>query len=246
MIPMNLISVIRKQIMTHVRQDNHRALQTSNRYEIRSIYFDTFGLQDYYEKVAGIQIRKKLRIRGYNHQRADSDVFLEIKRKTNDFISKDRAPIRFNELEDFLESGNLERYFPHRPDFPKSRQSAERFLFHLRRKSLIPLNIVTYNREAYIGKFNHSDRITFDCNIRSKMFPSIEELYSDDNFKVYLDREFVLEFKSELPTPKWFRRIIQNHNLKRQAYSKYCHGLDAHYQGTRNCTTNEVIASYYY
>lgn len=238
----SLIPDLRREISPYVIPDNHLALQQSNRYEIRSIYFDTFGLQDYYEKVFGIQKRKKLRVRGYNQEKNDSEVFLEIKRKDNMFVSKDRAPIHYSKLIAFLESGDLDNYFPHRADFPKARKSANNFLFYLRRKSMVPLNLVTYNREAYVGKFNHTDRVTFDSNIRSKMFPNLGDLYTDEGLKVFMDRNFVLEFKSEQPLPNWFQQIILKHNLKRQAYSKYAHGIDAHYMGSKYISVNEVIA----
>jgi len=233
---------IRRAIEPYVIPDNHRALQVSNIYEIRSIYFDTFDLKDYYEKHAGLQMRKKLRVRGYNQLQEDSQVFLEIKWKNNTFISKDRTPVKYSDVAQLLAGGSLEKYFPYRKDFPRAREKASSFLFHLKRSSRVPMNLVTYSREAYIGKFNHSDRITFDSNIRSMMFPGIDDLYEEKRLVKFLERDFVLEYKSESPMPEWFKHTIRRYNLTKQAYSKYVRGIDAHYRHVGDCTKREIIS----
>ncbi|MBL7025053.1 MAG: VTC domain-containing protein, partial [Candidatus Marinimicrobia bacterium] len=102
LIPMYSMDEIRKAILPYVIADNHRALQESNIYEIRSIYFDSFELKDYYEKHAGLQMRKKLRVRGYNQVSQESEVFLEIKWKNNTFISKDRTPVKYTDVANLL------------------------------------------------------------------------------------------------------------------------------------------------
>ncbi len=121
-IPVEQMASLRQDITPYVIPDNHRALQTSNVYEIRSIYFDSLDLKDYYEKHAGLQMRKKLRIRGYNEWHPAAEVFLEIKWKNNMYISKDRVPVRFADVTDLLSCGNLDRYFPDRKDFDDARE----------------------------------------------------------------------------------------------------------------------------
>lgn len=245
-IPMEQMDALRQDIAPYTIPDNHRALQTSNVYEIRSIYYDSLDLKDYYEKHAGLQMRKKLRIRGYNTWGPDCEVFLEIKWKDNLYISKDRVPVKFEHVPDLLSGGDLDRYFPYRKDFPAAREKASRFLFHLKRSSRVPINLVTYTREAYIGKFNHSDRVTFDSNIRSMMYPGIADLYEDEKLKTFLKTEFVLEWKSEHPTPRWFKRLILKYDLKKQAFSKYVRGIDTHYRHIGDCSRQEVISLYHF
>jgi len=246
LIPIYAMDEIRHEIAPYVKPDNHHALQTSNIYEIRSIYFDTFELKDYYEKHAGLQMRKKLRVRGYNTLEANSDVFLEIKWKNNTYISKDRSPVKYADVSNLLAGGDLEKYLPYRKDFPNAQERGSKFLFYLKRSSRVPVNLVTYTREAYIGKFNHADRITFDSNIRSMMFPGLDDLYEEERLVTFLDREFVLEFKSENPMPEWFKRIIRKHNLKKQAFSKYVKGVDIHYRHVGDCTKREIISMSHY
>ena len=242
LIPMYSMDAIREAIAPYVIADNHRALLHSNVYEIRSIYFDSFDLKDYYEKHAGLQMRKKLRMRGYNELQGDADVFLEIKWKNNMFISKDRTPVKFKDVATVLFGGDLDVYFPYRKDFPNSREKASKFLFYLKRSARVPMNLVTYTREAFIGKFNHQDRITFDSNIRSMMYPGLDDLYEENRLKTFLDREFVLEYKSENAVPEWFKNIIRKFNLSKQAYSKYVRGIDAHYRHMGDCSKHEIIS----
>ncbi len=242
LIPMSSLNDIRAAILPYAIPDNHRALQVSNIYEIRSIYFDTFELKDYYEKHAGLQMRKKLRMRGYNQYSNDSEVFLEIKWKNNMAISKDRTPLKYKDAAALMAGGDLDKFFPYRKDFPHAREKASKFLFYLKRSSRVPVNLVTYTREAFIGKFNHSDRITFDSNIRSMMYPGLDDLYEEHRLKTFLDREFVLEYKSENPVPPWFKHIIRKFNLRKQAYSKYVRGLDAHYRHIGDCGKAEIVA----
>lgn len=246
LIPMYHMDDVRESILPYVQTDNHRALKKSNIYEIRSIYFDTFELKDYYEKHAGLQMRKKMRVRGYNEMTEDSEVFLEIKWKNNTFISKDRTPIKYADLADLMAGGDLDSYFPYRKDFPTSREQASKFLFHLKRSSRVPTNLVTYTREAFIGKFNHTDRITFDSNIRSMMFPGLDDLYEEKRLVSFLDRHFVLEYKSVDPEPEWFKRLIRKYNLSKQPYSKYVRGIDAHYRHVGDCTKREIISMSHY
>jgi len=245
-IPVYSMDEIRHAIAPYVKPDNHRALQESNIYVIRSIYFDTFELKDYYEKHAGLQMRKKLRVRGYNTLTENSEVFLEIKWKNNTFISKDRTPVKYADVANLLAGGDLNNYLSYRKDFPNSREKASKFLFYLKRSSRVPMNLVTYSREAYIGKFNHSDRITFDSNIRSMMFPGLDDLYEEERLATFLDREFVLEFKSENPMPEWFKRIIRKYNLRKQAFSKYVRGIDTHYRHVGDCTKREIVSMSHY
>lgn len=245
-IPMDRLDEIRQSITPYVQPDNHRALQHSNIYEIRSIYFDSFELKDYYEKHAGLQMRKKLRVRGYNKLTEASEVFLEIKWKNNTFISKDRVPVKYAGLSDLLAGGDLEKHLPYRKDFPHSQAKASKFLFYLKRSSRVPTNLVTYTREAYIGKFNHTDRLTFDSNIRSMMFPGLADLFEETKLMSFLDQEFVLEYKSENPVPEWFKRIIQKYNLRKQAFSKYVRGIDAHYRHIGDCSKHEIISMSHY
>ena len=75
-----------------------------NAYVVRSIYYDSLNLDYYYEKMDGLKLRKKLRIRSYDQER--STVFIEIKRKYSNCIYKERINLPFQEVRQII--GELE------------------------------------------------------------------------------------------------------------------------------------------
>ena len=74
-IPLDLIDDVRKFILPYTKFDPYLEKHGNQRYTVRSIYFDTPELDFYYEKIDGVKIRKKLRVRTYN--RVSDFAFLE-------------------------------------------------------------------------------------------------------------------------------------------------------------------------
>ena len=58
---------IRRALKPYIRLDNFAAKTSSGEYTVRSIYFDTRNMDFYHEKIEGLRVRKKIRVRGYNH-----------------------------------------------------------------------------------------------------------------------------------------------------------------------------------
>ena len=44
----------------------HDTESVAEKYPVRSLYFDSINNKDYYEKMAGNEVRKKIRIRSYD------------------------------------------------------------------------------------------------------------------------------------------------------------------------------------
>lgn len=202
--------------------DSH-ALEKENgvhQYTVRSIYYDTPSFNSLYEKWEGLEVRKKLRIRGYDSCEADSPVFLEVKRKRGNRISKTRAQVPFSKLDDFLTIG-----LPIGEQSVLSGQNetdAKRFLFNMHRYAYRPVNLIVYDREPFMGKFEPGLRITFDKNIRARMWPLVKELYSDVGLGMVWKDSFVLEVKyGGEQMPSWMRSVIQEYSLRHEALSKF-------------------------
>lgn len=194
-------------------------------YTVRSIYFDSFQRSAYQEKVDGIKERKKLRIRAYDDYYQGCKVFLEIKRKVEYMVIKNRSLVPFDQLEHILLFGNIDDYFP--PKEKKQIEDGIKFLYHLKKNNLKPENLVVYDREAYFGKFNRDVRITFDKNIRSKNKPLLEDLFSEANLKPIWKNKFILEIKYFTGVmPIWARSIVQEFKLKNESLSKYVQGVE--------------------
>ncbi len=218
---------LRADLQPYLNADEHALAREVREYTVRSIYFDTLNFDFYREKIEGLRVRKKLRIRGYNQPDGDSTVFLEIKRKYENFIAKDRAPVRYSNLDRLIQSADVDAYVQHDNGYADSLVGANKFLFHLRNKSLRPTVLVTYDREAFLCKFNRNLRITFDKNLRSIAFPSLTNLYNDGDLRPTMRQHFILELKFYGGYPNWLRHVVERYSLTRSALSKYTICLDA-------------------
>jgi hypothetical protein len=213
------LGALRAALKPYIEVDN--VYNDVDEYTVRSIYFDTSKLKYYHEKIEGINIRKKLRIRGYNLQESESIIFLEIKRKHENYINKNRSPLKYYHLEDLIKTKDLESYVLTENGFTNSLDDAEKFLHHIYKRTLKPIVLVVYEREAFYSKFDKRLRLTFDKNLRFSLFPTMDGLYSDDKLNSAMPEHFIFEIKFGSGFPKWLSNILNEFNLSRMALSKY-------------------------
>ena len=226
LIPQSLLAPIRAAILPYLETDPFADQRTIKEYTVRSVYYDTAQSACYFEKIEGLELRRKFRIRGYNVPDDRSVVFLEIKRKRGSEISKSRASLPYASLRSFLDDPDIERTIIV-GDRPASRDDARRFLFHYHRLRLRPTVLVVYDREAYFGKFDSSLRVTFDKRLRGALSPSLSRLYDERGLWQALPGSAILEvkfFRGALPL--WVSRLIKQYGLPRMALSKYAICLD--------------------
>jgi len=124
-------------------------------YLISSLYFDDNTDSSYYEKLAGVQHRKKYRLRIYDGSL--DKIMLECKEKINNKIEKRMAPVS-GETYNGLLQGDFDGL-----KTEKSELALEVFALS-RAKLLLPKVIVTYRREVYTHPFSET-RITFDRDL---------------------------------------------------------------------------------
>jgi hypothetical protein len=220
LVPGTELDRLRRALAPFVEKDAH--VRDKLDYTVNSIYYDTPTLDFYHEKLAGIQHRKKVRIRGYNLCEDDSRAFLEIKRKDNMAISKSRASVSFRDLGSVLNDGAVVP-FPEAED-----EDAARFLYQFRRRNLRPVVLVSYDREAFFQKFDPSVRVTFDKHLRSSAFPRLGDLYGNRHQVSSLHGHFVLEIKFHKGIPSWLKSALSTFLLEREAVSKYTICVEAH------------------
>ena len=125
-VPVSALPALREQLNLFMIKDDY-VQEDTGQYSVRSIYFDTYALDYYYQKESGIQHRRKMRLRGYNQRSEHSQAFLEIKRKDNMSISKARAPFYFGDVQALFSSGDIDRYIRESP--PRARSDARAFFF---------------------------------------------------------------------------------------------------------------------
>lgn len=225
-VPVSRLDELRRALRPWMELDRFSSGRPGNQYTVRSIYYDTRRLACYEEKVEGYRTKRKLRIRGYNEPDPDGTVFLEIKRKNEDYIDKSRAPLRWRDMEAvFAGYGPVENAFPFRPGSPGD-VAAKRFLYHYNRRRMLPAVLVTYEREAFFGRFDSTLRITFDKNVRSRLYPSLASLYEDRGSVFLTPGHFVFEVKFHRGLPRWLPALVTRLGISRSAFSKFALGID--------------------
>ena len=226
LIPNNLYPKLKELMLPYLRLDKYAGPPESPQYTVRSVYYDTQNLRFYHEKKDGIKKRIKVRIRGYNQHNEDSIVFLELKRKRNNQIFKNRYPVYYKNINKILQSEIEVDDTP----LKKKNSDREKFLFNYHSMSLRPVLLVIYEREAYHYRFNSDLRITFDSNVRSIKPVNIDSLFADQHTIPTFRNSFVLEIKSSAPFPSWIFSVIKQLHLQNRSVSKYVLSLDKQFE----------------
>ncbi len=193
---------------TVMLQDVHNG---TNGYIIRSLYFDTVYDTDYFEKLDGIETRRKIRLRIYDPK---SDfAMLEMKQKQGEAQQKRSLRMTRTDAERLIK-GEYDVLLKYEEDF--ARECYGLMLYRCYR----PKTIVQYNRKAYIAKENKI-RITFDNNIVAT--ESSFDLFSENLvMNPVLDKfNVVLEVKFNGFLLEYIRSFINSINKSELSVSKY-------------------------
>ena len=215
---------IENEIKNFMVLDINADKQKNKKYFVRSLYFDTPDYANFYEKVDGIKLRKKFRIRSYTNKKdGKSNLFLEMKGRKNQKTYKLRTKILQEHLNFFSNQKNLFQLFQY---YSKENKVINDFVFETLRKKIEPKIIVDYNRRPYINKFGLLFRLTFDTELKSSAGQNIFDNDNNFNFKEFASGKTILELKFERSIQPWFHRIIQNYNLMRLSVSKFALGME--------------------
>lgn len=239
----SLVDKIRKEIMPFMELDDFAKKHSNGQYTVRSIYYDSPKFDCYQEKLDGVQIRNKYRIRGYDKHSKQSIAFLEIKHKNTNCISKNRAPLYFSNVAKSLFSRSIVDNVLSLSGNGVEMKDAHKFMYYYYLKKLHPTVLVIYDREAFWGKFDTSLRLTFDKNLRSVIFPSLDELYKENSAKKTMNNHFILEVKFYGTLPLWVKTLISKYNLDRRALSKYTMSLETHDEFKNKRFTKSTLIS---
>ncbi len=222
LVPNEALPALRARIAPFVSLDRHGRGFEERGYTVRSLYLDTVSLRYYHEKMAGINVRRKLRVRAYNHHKAGDWVFLEIKRKVGRKVTKNRAPVSYEDLGPLFATGDVDRYIQPDSHYPDAHDDARRFFYHVYRYNLRPTHLTVYEREAFLGRFDGTLRVTFDRNLRGGSYPKLGEIYHEAGLRHVFPGHFILEVKYNTRFPAWLRSVLGPYGLRHRALSKYC------------------------
>ena len=210
------------QSLNFMNIDNYAQFNKDNKYLVRSLYFDNDDYNNFFEKVDGIKIRKKFRLRSYDKQlNSKIPIFLEMKGRVHDRIIKKRLLIDRNDLKYFEKLNNLEELYK---KYNKNTLIKD-FIYDVKKK-IKPKIIIDYNRRPLINKFGLYFRLTFDSDLITSKSNHLFYNKDKSNFALqYKPGNSILEVKFERSIPAWFHRIIQSYNLNRRSISKFVLGV---------------------
>jgi hypothetical protein len=197
---------IRQRLGAVAHLDEHAV---DGSYRIRSLYFDNLADRALREKLDGVNMREKFRIRYYN-QNTDQ-IQLEKKSKMNGLGTKAQAALSYEQAQSIVDG---------RIDW--MRDAAEPLLRELylkmKNQGLRPRTIVDYTREPFVyGPGNV--RVTLDYNIRSGL--QCTDFLNPDCVTVPAGSETILEVKWDNFLPGIIRDAVQLKNRQTSSFSKY-------------------------
>ena len=181
-------------------------------YRIRSLYFDTVDDTDFYDKVEGVELRQKVRLRIYDP--AADFAMLELKQKEGQYQRKRSLRISRGDGEALAE-GRYDVLLKYDESF-----AAECYGL-MNRKCYRPKTIVEYRRKAFIAKENRI-RITIDSNISATEMNT--NIFSPQlNMYPVLDRfNAVIEVKFNGFLLSYIKNLTEIADRSELSVSKYC------------------------
>ncbi|NBH83652.1 polyphosphate polymerase domain-containing protein [bacterium C-53] len=201
---------LQKELDILLKRDSH---SERGAYRVKSLYFDSYTNQDYFEKLGGFERRKKIRLRIYDEN--DRAVKLELKEKQGESQQKHSLLLSRDDAERMMKGdyGIL---------LSKQEKTAGRIYNILRQGGYRPAVIVEYDRTAYVYQ-NYSTRITFDSKVRSEEV--CLDLFKKEQYRQVDDGNFViLEVKYNGYLAGFIGSILQKYCLDQVSVSKYGEG----------------------
>ena len=198
---------IRQRLRAVAQPDEHAI---DGRYWIRSLYFDNQADKALREKLDGVDMREKFRIRYYNGDAAV--IHLEKKSKRNGLCSKQSAELTAAEAQSIVDGDWTWMLSSGRP-------LVRELYSKMNAQGLRPRTIVDYMREPFVYTPGNV-RVTLDYDIRTGM--GCTDFLNPGCITVPAgDAPIILEVKWDTFLPDIIRDAVQLSGRRAGAFSKY-------------------------
>ena len=199
--------VLRSRLRAVMENDPHAI---DGKYQIRSLYFDNLADKALREKIDGVNMREKFRVRLYNND--PSVIHLEKKSKRNDLGAKFSANLSAEEAQKII-TGNLEWMMS------SGRPLVQELYCKMRYQGIRPRTIVDYTREPFIFRPGNV-RITLDYDLRTGL--NCTDFLNPHAVTIPAgDAPILLEVKWDEFLPSIIRDAISIPNRRVGSFSKY-------------------------
>ena len=198
-------------------------------YRVSSQYFDTPDLKAYWEKLDGVGYRQKFRLRFYGDEPKADAIFFEIKHRWDQTVYKERVPLQLEALSSLLEQPNQILQLAELVETLTSAEerTLKKIVSVAAKTGLTGVNMISYLREAWVGKYDESLRVTFD-HLCAAFSPGDASAPLGDQGTPILDpSSMLLEVKFNDRLPVWLRDCLGQVAVQPIRFSKYAEGLRA-------------------
>lgn len=198
---------IRQRLRAVANPDPHAI---DGKYLIRSLYFDDINDKALREKIDGVNMREKFRIRYYNGD--TSLIHLEKKSKRNGLGHKDTATLTEAQAQAIIDDDIDWMISSDQP-------LVQELYSKMRSEGLRPRTIVDYTREPFVYTAGNV-RVTLDYNIRTGL--NCTDFLNTDCITIPAgDAPIILEVKWDGFLPDVIRDAVQLTGRRASAFSKY-------------------------
>lgn len=175
---------------------------------ISNIYYDTPDFRLIRRSLDRPAYKEKLRLRTYRTPAADTEAFVEIKKKYDHIVYKRRIAMTYAEAQRYLDGGTA-------PEESQISHEIDWFLQFY--KGIQPAMCICYDRLALFDKYQPELRVTFDSGIRWRMDDL--DLSSGSAGEQLLPHDTCLmEIKIPGTTPLWLARALSENAIFRPTF----------------------------
>ena len=180
-------------------------------YNIRSIYLDTPNYDLINKSLEKPIYKEKIRIRSYGKVNNGDNVFFEVKKKYMGITNKRRIITTYDELNNYLKNNIIPKN--------KNNQIFNELDYYMKYYNLKPSIYISYNRLSYFSKDNRDLRITFDKDLKYRLYDL--DLSIDSKDKKIIEDKYIMEIKTLDSFPLWLVKILTSLKIYPTSFSKY-------------------------
>ena len=224
-IPPELVAPICNVVSRYCDPDS---ASVNGSYLISSLYFDSPSRLLYRQTIEKKAKRYKLRARRYS----SGPVFCEVKNRSNAIVMKNRFAIDSADWPGvLLGASDADHEGEHVVN-----ERLSPFLYRSLSINAEPSVVVRYARKAFVSRFDHYGRVTFDTQLEALKPRGYEIPIEDEEDWIPFDdpSQFalpvsgtVLELKCTTAVPLWMVELVRKFDLRSRGFSKYCCAADA-------------------
>ena len=224
LIPEETARKARDFVRCYLDEDEFGASQPDHSYAVHSVYLDSDDLKLYWNTINGDKNRFKLRVRFYDDN-PDAPVYLELKRRMNNCILKQRCAVDRKALH-WVMRGHLLEAGDVRSNHPKHHFALQNFQRLMQVVSARPKVHVAYKREAYLSG-DGEVRVTIDREVLGAAHLDFAISTQMHRPAPSFDGTVILELKYTNRFPKWFGELVRTCNTMQCGAAKYVSSIDA-------------------